>query len=283
MAVIKSVIAFMMSIITFFSSLLGIPIGKEVDLDKFELVWSDEFDGTQLDSTKWKTSGSSTTVRRGGYWNGELAKVKDGNLVIYTKYLENGVSEGDPAGWYTTMVETKDLFEQTYGYFEVRCVLPKGYGQWSAFWMMNDDGMSYPYPDGSYGGEIDIFEAPFYGHTNSDKVIGAVHWGGYGDGHKSIAVYYNRAPEDPYDTYNTYGIEWNEDEYIIYVNGKQAAVVDKDEAVPSQVPMYMILSTEIAGTNGVPSEYWAKGTADDNGKNFVGEFKIDYVRVYQYK
>lgn len=282
MALIQQILAFILSLVMSISSLLGIPVGK-INYDDFELVWSDEFEGSALDSKKWTTSGTNTSVRRGGYWNGELCEVKDGNLVIYSKYLENGVNKGDPAGWYTTMVETRNLFEQTNGYFEVRCILPKGLGQWSAFWMMNDDGMSNPYPDGSYGGEIDIFEAPFYGYSDSDRVMGAVHWGGYGDAHKSLAVYYTYQPNHPYDNYNTYGIEWNEDEYNFFVNGKKTSVVSKDKAIPSKVPMYMILSTEIAGENGVPSKYWAEGTADDNGKDFVGEFKIDYVRVYQYK
>lgn len=286
MSFLTNLAAIFMSVITFLSSFLGIGdlFFQRVNYDDFVLVWEDNFDGTDLDRTKWNTSGDNTGVRRGGYWNGDLARVEDGNLVIYSKYLENGVNPGDPAGWYTTSVNTSGLFEQTYGYYEVRCILPKGLGQWSAFWFMNDDGCAHPYPDGSYGGEIDVFEAPYYGYTNPDRVIGAVHWGGYAEGHRSIAVKYNNNLLDsPYEKYNTYGFEWNEDEYVIYFNGRRAGRVTKSDAIPSQVPMYMLLSTEIAGFDGVPEVYWAKGTAEDNGRDFVGKFVIDYVKAYQYK
>ena len=40
---------------------------KQIDMSKFVEVWRDDFDGTELDKTKW---GSSwwVTEREGGYW-----------------------------------------------------------------------------------------------------------------------------------------------------------------------------------------------------------------------
>lgn len=284
MTVINEIISFFMAIIAFFGSIFGVaPKDKNINLDNFDLVWSDEFDTNELDRTKWKTH-DTTSLRKGGYWNGALQEVKDGNLVIYSKYLENGVDEGDPSGWYTSMVETEGLFEQTYGYFETRCILPKGYGQWSAFWMMNNDAMNGTSTSGRDGAEIDIFEAPYWGKTASNnRVDGAVHWGGYGDAHKVVGVYHKPYPKDPYNSYNTYGLEWNENEYIYYINGKEVERVSKDEVEPSAVPEYMILSVEIGGANGIPSKAWPVGIMEDNGRDFVSEFIIDYVRVYQYK
>ena len=58
--------------------------------------------------------------------------MKDGHLRIATRYYENGYKGGN-AGWYSCGLCTTGLFEQTYGYFEVRCILPKGVGMWSAF------------------------------------------------------------------------------------------------------------------------------------------------------
>lgn len=284
MTFLNNIVAFFMAIIAFLSSIFGMGASKKkINLDNFDLVWSDEFDGTELDRTKWKTH-DSTGLRKGGYWNGALQQVADGNLTIYSKYLENGVDSGDPAGWYTSMVETEGLFEQTYGYFETRCILPKGYGQWSAFWMMNNDAMANPYESGAMGAEIDIFEAPHYGKKiNNNEVDGAIHWGGYGDAHKVIGVYHKPYPNDPYNTFNTYGLEWNEDAYIFYINGEEVERVSKDEVEPSAVPEYLILSVEVSGQNGIPMKGWPVGTMDDNGKDFTSEFIIDYVRVYQYK
>ena len=48
----------------------------------------------------------------------------------------------------------------------------------------------------------------------------------------------------------------------------------------------MILSVEMSGANGVPADLgtgWAPGSIEDNGRDFVSEFVIDYVRCYQYK
>ncbi|MBR3596389.1 MAG: glycoside hydrolase family 16 protein [Clostridia bacterium] len=282
---LQSIISFIMAIIAFFASLLGIDINigetEKIDMSKFELVWADEFEGDSLDLTKWNPQGNSE-VRRGGYWNKNMQEVKDGNLVIFSEYFENGYEEGDPAGWYTTAVTTQNKFDQTFGYFETRCILPAGVGQWSALWMN-----SSVYPpdgaDGSYGGELDIFEGPYYNYDDPDRVFGAIHWGGYGEGHQSISVTYKIDPVDPYHSYNTYGFKWNENEYIYYVNGEVTARVEKDRVVHSLVPHYIILSTEFSGSEGDAYTTHGIGDMDDNGKDYRGEFIVDYVRVYQYK
>ncbi len=284
---IQSIVSFFMAIVAFFASLFGIEtdIGKEkemVDMSKFELVWEDEFEGTELDAEKWSTTTDRTQVRRGGYWNGDMHELRDGNLVIFSKYFENGYAEGDPAGWYTTAVTTRGKFDQTFGYFETRCILPAGYGQWSAFWM-NSTVAPPDGADGSFGGELDIFEGPYYAYDDPDRVFGAIHWGGYGEGHQSIHVTYQVDPVDPYHSYNTYGFEWNENEYIYYVNGVKTAVVTKDRAIPSLVDCFLILSTEFSGADGEAFNTYAIGDMDDNGKDYRGEFIVDYVKVYQYK
>ena len=56
MTVWDKIVAFFMAILAFFSSLFGggtVKNEPELDLDKFELVWADEFDGKELDKSKW--------------------------------------------------------------------------------------------------------------------------------------------------------------------------------------------------------------------------------------
>ena len=61
---------------------LGKPAqGQKIDMSKFELVWEDEFNGTELDRSKWGFSWW-ITERKGGYWHEVMVSVKDGNLVI---------------------------------------------------------------------------------------------------------------------------------------------------------------------------------------------------------
>ena len=78
---------------------------------------------------------------------------------------------------------------------------------------------------------------------------------------------------NPYEEFNTYGLEWNENEYIFYINGVETFRTDFGGV--SQNEEYLILSVEMKGENGVPS----------NRENVSGEetkFIVDYVKVYQY-
>jgi hypothetical protein len=60
---------------------------KKIDMSKFEKVWWDEFEGTEIDSSKWGPSWW-VTERKGGYWHEDMVSVRDGNLVIRAEYLE---------------------------------------------------------------------------------------------------------------------------------------------------------------------------------------------------
>ena len=77
------------------------------------------------------------------------------------------------------------------------------------------DGMSNP-PDGSAadGCEIDIFESFNYNQgARHDAISHAVHYDGYGDGLTSVLVGVYKG-KNIYTEYNTYGLEWNENELI---------------------------------------------------------------------
>lgn len=287
----RPLISVILCIISLFLSLGDkpvIPCGKEVDMSKFELVWSDEFDGDSLDLQKWNGhyfNAGSTIVRRGSYWDTALATVKDGHLHIATKYLENGLNGNGKSGWYTCGIDTRNRFSQTYGYFECRCILPKGEGQWSAFWMMSDDMGREEYfgQNGAQGAEIDIFESPFYSREKKierNAVSSNIHIDGYGEAHKSENICEAFvAANDPYEEFNTYGLEWNEKEYIIYINGVEAG---RTGFGVSHGPEWPILSVEVGGENAVPADGWAGASIEKNPSE-ISDFIVDYVRVYQYK
>lgn len=273
----------------------AVPQGQELNLEeRFELTWSDEFDGTELDRTKWQTEWW-VTERKGGFWHEDMVEVKDGNLVITTAYfdepLENryydkwkdeiNFKEYKP-GWYTACVSSQGLFEQTYGYYECRCILPKSTGMWSAFWMMNG-GVVNVDGSGQDGTEVDIFESMFYKDEwlgYGDCVISGIVYDGYGPEtqNASIDKWY---ADNPYEEYNTYGLEWNENEYIFYINGVETGRLNAGGV--SQNPEWLLLSCEVAGDNGI-----AHADRHGTGKMSMepgdtAEFIVDYVRVYQYK
>lgn len=273
------------------------PSGQKLDLEnRFNLVWSDEFNGNSLDRTKWAYNWWEVE-RKGGFWHEDMVRVKDGNLIISTEYksepLENryydqwqGVidfKEYRP-GYYTGCIETRGLFEFSYGYYEVRCILPAATGMWSAFWMMNE-GVFQVDNSGKDGTEVDIFESMYYKDhwwRAGDCVISGIYYDGYGENSKgdSIGKFY---ADNPYQKYNTYGLEWTPDEYIFYINGVESGRISTGGV--SENPEYLILSCEVAGKNGIAdSDRHGTGKISHTPEeNWPAEFIVDYVRVYEHK
>ena len=273
--------------LSFFMALSPAGFPRVPNEKNLELVWADEFDGDALDLTKWEGHGfgsETTIVRRGSYWNTDFCTVKDGNLHIRTEYCPEGYNGNGKPGWYTCGIDTRGMFEPTYGYFECRCILPKGAGLWSAFWMISN-GMAFSNSPGEVlggadGAEIDIFESAFYESKYPRRVTSNIHVDGYGEYHRSENVcepfiLYN----NPYESFNTYGLEWNEDGYIFYINGIETGRSDFDGV--SQVPEYLILSIEVGGNNAVPADDWVGSAISQDSE--ITDFVVDYVRAYQYK
>lgn len=283
--VIMSVIIALASLFTSLFFNTTIPYKTGLDMSKYKLTWSDEFDGDSLDFSIWDGhffNRGQTIIRRGGYWNTDLCSVRDGNLHIATEYYPDGLNGNRKPGWYTAGIDTSRSFEQKYGYLECRCILPKGYGQWAAFWTFCS-GVGLTDHDGEKGAEIDIFESPFYGDKTKierNKVESNIHINGYGEYHRSDAVSRVFVPaNNPYKEFNTYGLEWNEEEYIFYINGVETG---RTKFGVSQVPEWLILSVEIAGNDGTPDENF-HGHSINAEDNEITDFIVDYVRVYSLK
>lgn len=286
------------------------------DRDGMTLVWEDNFDGDTLDS-KWGYAfdveeGKVSAPRKGGFWSQDSVFVEDGNLVLRTDWRDDGESG---AGWYSGAVSTaqyeygseesdSDYFEQVYGYFEVRCLSPYFIGGWSAFWMMPYDNFVGDHlPDGQNdaflnsgtdGTEIDIFETPFaYQGWLRDNVINhAVHYDGYRENLKS-AKKLDIKVSQLYDMYHTYGLEWDKDYYRFYVDGELTWEITSDgyknkgedkvnHNIISQVKEYLLLSFEVVAPNDSSTTMGWCGDPSKNDKSKNYDFKIDYVRVYQF-
>lgn len=258
------------------------PRGEKLDYSEWELAWSDEFDGAELDLTVWRSAGDGP--RRGGYWDIGESFVEDGNLILRTEYLEDGRFG---AGWYSGAIETRELKQFKYGYFECRCISPVGEGLWAAFWMFSH-GVGTIDGTGRDGAEIDVFESPYYGFTNPLKrnaTSSTIHFDGYEEAHKGITLGSYKVP-NPYTQYNTFGVEWNEDECIFYINGVETDRITGD-AVP-QVEEWLMLSAEVNGNHCIPGANAEgkvvksqNGNINNNSSDLAPfDFVVDYVRVY---
>lgn len=277
--IMSAFLAFIMTI----CSWLGIAtyaIGQDIDLSKFDLVWSDEFDGSTLDTSKWENSyyagyDNGSAIRRGGYWNAKYGFQNDGFYTIRTAYDAAGIDGRSPAGYYNQAIDTRTKYEQLYGYFEVRCKLPKGEGIWAAFWFMSD-GVFDETNKGVTGAELDVFESPYYGRKVSNNMVSHnIHIDGYGDAHQAMGSRKFLVHGDPYGEFHTYGIEWNKGGYTFYIDGKESYYTNWGGVCT--VPEYMLLSVEVGGLNGKPDH-------DDplSGLSY-SDYVVDYVRAYQYK
>lgn len=226
------------------------------DKEGWVLVFSDDFEGDRLDETKWSKLpiGAPIAPRKDGYWShDEVFLDGEGHLVIRTSE-RNG-------GFHTGGISSRGKFEHTYGYYEIRAQLPKEPGFWSAFGLMTD-GVHSVGNQGRDGTEIDIFESP-YAHAST--IHHALHWDGYGENHRSIG----RDVRIPgiYDGFHVFAVEWNEEEYIFYIDGVETWRTSAGGV--SQVPAYVKVTSEVGTWGG-----------DIHKAQLPDEFIVDYVRVY---
>jgi len=105
----------------------------------WQLVWSDEFDGSAIDTNKWNfelnCDGGGNNEKQCYTDNEENAFIQDGVLNI----VALPATEGAEKPYTSARLNTRYNADFTYGRFEVRAKLPSGQGSWPAFWMLPTD------------------------------------------------------------------------------------------------------------------------------------------------
>lgn len=218
----------------------------------YKLIWEDEFNGDQLDSTKWKVRGVGQ--RAIAYVSEEAVKVEDGYLKLFA------VKQDDKL--LGSAVGTQDLFMGKYGYYECRAQLQKSRGVWAAFWLQSKD-ISKGEDPSIYGAEIDVME--FFKKLGKDIVSHNVHWA-YGPNQQTTRGMQSYL-EGVSEGFHTFSLEWLPDKYIFYIDGFKFYEVTKGI---SNIEEYMILSMEYPGDK-----------KDIRKTKFPDVFVVDYVKVYQ--
>ncbi|HSO87894.1 MAG TPA: glycoside hydrolase family 16 protein [Draconibacterium sp.] len=221
----------------------------------YNLVWHDEFNGNQLDTTKWKVRGVGP--RAIAYVSPKAVKVEDGYLKLFA-LNENDTLFGSAVG-------TQGKFMSKYGWYECRAQVQKSLGGvWSAFWIQSPDIAKGEDP-AKYGAEIDIMEC--FRKLGEDIVSHNVHWA-YGPNQQSTRgcqSYLKGVGEG----FHTFALEWFPDKYIFYVDGLKFYEITQGI---SNIEEYMILSMEYPNN------------LDEVAKSiFPDVFLVDWVRVYQKK
>lgn len=243
---------------------------------EYQLVWSDEFEGTKLDMTKWSyNTGTGFGNQEKQYCTDKEknVKIEGGNLII-TAFKESYLGCNYTSG----RISSKGKGFVKYGKVEARISLPSGKGTWPAFWMLPEIG-GWP-----KFGEIDIME-----HVGSDPTMisHALHTQNK-NGSKGNNWHSRVYPGGVEGEFNVYTMEWLEnfddgDDCIIFsVNGKETGrayqSLDNVDDWPFNREFYVILNLAIGGSWGG----FIDDSIFDNPSRPV-EMKVDYVRLYQKK
>ena len=238
--------------------------------NEYQLVWSDEFDGTSLDLNNWtiEVNGNGGGNNEAQYYTDrpENIRVEDGNLIIQARKEEYNGKQ------YTSgRINSRDKQMFTYGKIEARINIPSGGGTWPAFWTLGKG--NWP-----RCGEIDIME-----HVGNapNRVLWTLHTTKDKSGSRSNKSAYL---DNIVDNYHVYGVEWMKEEtdghdvikfYVddqVY-NTQTEGVIDDVETWPFNQPNYIILNLALGGTLG--------GPIDDRIFDHDVVMKVDWVRVYQ--
>ena len=258
------------------------------------LSFSDEFSGLKLDEKKWdlregvvRDAEQKITQQ---WLTKESVKVKEGLAVITTVpkerkdqtfyvWITDGMKERKGNFNYDTgEFESKEMF--LWGYYEIRCKLPKGRDAWPAFWLYGESNGT--------NNEIDVFE--FWNEENlfggfSQKKLSRI---------QHMTTHYNKKmsgvgtklPFDGSAGMHTYGVLWTESMIVWYTDGKEMRTLyrykkasdrkdgkiipGREENVFPQSPMKLLVDMAVQQSN--ERSVFEKNT-----------FVVDYVRGYSIK
>jgi beta-glucanase (GH16 family) len=275
----------------------------------WQLVWSDEFNGTALDRTKWAPErscwGGGNNERQCYTDRGANIQVSGGQLhLIARKERFRGPDRPpeiaarpnpDVTQHYTSgKVRTLGLHAWKYGKIEFRARPPKGQGTWPAVWMMPSENV---YGDWPLSGEIDILEGinlgarcgECRGTVGENRMNSAMHFGKLPPGN-TLAVEHVALPglALPSDDFHVWTLEWGRGLLRYYLDGRLYWEVPAarwftaspraagNPAAPFDRPFYLMANLAFGG----------KFAEDNNDKGVdpravPAELAIDWIRVYQ--
>ncbi len=250
----------------------------------FQLAWADEFDGDELDRSKWDYR-MTMMGKEHPAWTDQGVHLDGNSNCVFTLIMEDGkpVSSQLQTGYnfMDAVVEKstfcnddlqwnigklkKSMFTHRYGYYECRCRLQQKPYWWSAFWIQSPViGASL---DPAYtGSEIDVMESFVPGEVKPHNIF----TGGYGKDMQRLKVGGKNGMST--DEFHTFGVLWDETGYTFYIDGVEDGRITENV---SKCPEFILISTEVRGyrkeaRTAVPEAY------DSVGDTFL----VDHVRVF---
>lgn len=242
--------------------------------DGYNLVWADEFSGSEL-SSDWRFElGDGCPVICGWgseelqFYKKENTTLADGNLIITAKKEDAGTRN-----YTSSRLNTQYKKSFKFGRVDIRAKLPKGQGFWPGFWMLgeNIDDVAWPKT-----GAIHIMEMVGGNTEKKDATLyGTTYWDNGG-----INAFRREKTTLPFgvfnDEFHVFSIIWDAKKIDWLLDGVvyhtlDISLPDMDEF---QKPFFFIFNTAVGGREpGSP----------DVSSIFPQEMKVDYIRVFQKK
>ncbi|MCI5825771.1 MAG: family 16 glycosylhydrolase [Arcanobacterium sp.] len=257
--------------------------------DYTNLVWSDEFNDSKIDESKWTIiegmANHGAIYNRGAV---DIAKDKDGSyLRINSRHYESTDAllkalkdRGQPWDrygkqnlntekvlWSSGRIEAKNKFSFQYGRIAVRAKVNDSRGIWPAIWMLAQDATGHD--------EIDILE-----------YLGQEWWNAYMTNHYGIWGFtkgshsdHKSAFESWSQNFHVYEVEWTPKSITWYIDGKYQFSTSNGRGAPLDAmhrrSMFPILETQVGDGWVGNIDYKLQETKENT------DFLVDWVRVYQ--
>lgn len=242
--------------------LLSLLFVAQAQAQNWNLVWSDEFNGSIGPDWVYDSGG-------GGWGNNELEYYQQSNATVVNNALTITAKHENVGGMNYTSARMKTLGRRswTFGKMEARISMPAFQGIWPAFWM---EGSNITQPAGwPTCGEIDIME-----HINTGTSIpGSTHW--LSNGAQADYTMSGNA-NSALSNYHTYKIEWTPSLITWFIDGVQFNSFNIANGTGNtqafQKDFFFLLNMAVGGN-------YPGNNIDNNG--FPAQMLVDYVRVYQ--
>ena len=242
-------------------------------------VWSDEFNGTALDTSNWSYNNNV-------HVNNEQQQYQSANVAVNGGTLKLTVRRQQTGSYPYTSGRIESMGKREFGHsrVEARIKMPVGPGLWPAFWMLGNDINTVGWPQ---CGELDIMENVGYG----DWVSAALHGPGYYGNTPINGRFYPAGGVAAWHTYRTEysptDIKWYIDDQVVKTTTK--GEINQYGAYVYDHPLFIILNLAIGGgypqgVNGATSPYPGVPQSTANLVAATPQvMEVDWVRVYQWR
>ena len=225
----------------------------------YKLIWSDEFDGTALNSANWTPEIMSAYANNNEVQSytdsSENLKVENGSLLIQAK--KSG------SNWTSGRIKSQDKRSFKYGLIEFRAKLPSGVGPWPAAWLLGANINTAGWPG---CGEIDVME---WKGTTPTVVGHATHSPSRSGGNplQTTATVTN-----PSTAFHTYAVLWEAGKVTFSVDGTTTGTWSTPDSPVFEKEFFLLLNLAMGGS-------YVGNTID--GSLTSAQYYVDYVRVFQ--